>query len=71
MADRTSIEDTAPRQFAPTRQASPATGCCGGPTPQDTSACCVQDAEAKSAGAARCGCGSALAVPAKTAPCCG
>jgi thioredoxin reductase len=33
------------------------TGCCGGPAPADTDACCVADAKAKEAGAAGCGCG--------------
>ena len=34
-----------------------ASGCCGGPAPAGTSACCVRDAEAKSAGDVGCGCG--------------
>ena len=29
-------------------------GCCGGPAPKETNACCVQDAEAKAAGQAEC-----------------
>jgi thioredoxin reductase len=33
------------------------TGCCGGPAPADTDACCVADATAKEAGVAGCGCG--------------
>ena len=32
-------------------------GCCGGPAPAETNACCVDDAKAKAAGAADCGCG--------------
>lgn len=40
-----------------------AAGCCGGPAPADTDACCVQDAEAKAAGEAGCGCGPAPAPP--------
>jgi hypothetical protein len=31
-------------------------GCCGGPAPADTDACCQQDAKAKAAGAKGCGC---------------
>lgn len=31
-------------------------GCCGGPAPVESDACCVADAKAKSAGAAGCGC---------------
>jgi thioredoxin reductase len=42
------------------------TGCCGGPAPVETDACCVDDAKAKSAGASGCGCGQ-QSEPAKTA----
>jgi len=35
-----------------------ATGCCGGPAPAGTDACCVQDAAVKSNGGAGCGCGA-------------
>jgi len=31
-------------------------GCCGGPAPADTDACCVLDAKAKAAGRDGCGC---------------
>jgi hypothetical protein len=31
-------------------------GCCGGPAPANADACCVADAEAKSAGSSGCGC---------------
>lgn len=34
-----------------------AEGCCGGPAPEDTNACCVADADAKAAGDDGCGCG--------------
>jgi arsenite methyltransferase len=34
-----------------------AKGCCGGPAPDDTEACCVADAEAKAVGESGCGCG--------------
>ncbi|GEM_PF-2394801 len=33
-------------------------GCCGGPAPADTEACCVADADAKAAGDDGCGCGT-------------
>lgn len=34
-------------------------GCCGGPAPSDVDACCVADAQAKSAGQSGCGCRTA------------
>jgi hypothetical protein len=52
-------------------------GCCGGPAPDGADACCVKDADAKSAGEARCGCNSTkeLAskqeIPALSSNCCG
>lgn len=54
------------------KHAAPST-CCGGPAPTGTDACCVEDAEAKSAGSAGCGCGSAARVvaAATTTGCCG
>ena len=46
--------------------------CCGGPAPAGTNACCVLDAEAKTAGDVGCGCGSASATRAsKKSTCCG
>ena len=36
-----------------------AAGCCGGPAPAEVEACCVQDADAKTAGESGCGCGPA------------
>jgi NADPH-dependent 2,4-dienoyl-CoA reductase/sulfur reductase-like enzyme len=41
--------------------------CCGGPAPQGTNACCVQDAEAKASGSAGCGCNDARP---KASACC-
>jgi len=35
-----------------------ASGCCGGPAPEETGACCLQDAFAKAEGKSGCGCGS-------------
>jgi hypothetical protein len=44
---------------APLAADAPASaGCCGGPSKDDPSACCVKDAEAKAQGEAGCGCGS-------------
>lgn len=40
-----------------------AAGCCGGPAPAASDACCVRDAEAKAAGKSGCGCGSAKGTP--------
>jgi hypothetical protein len=37
--------------------AKAAAGCCGGPAPAASGACCALDAEAKAAGQAGCGCG--------------
>jgi hypothetical protein len=71
MAEGTNTEFTDPGQFAESRGASPANACCGGPAPQGTNACCVRDAEAKSAGAAGCGCKSTAAPPATKSACCG
>ena len=42
-------------------------GCCGGPAPQGTDACCVQDAQAKASGCADCGCSAARP---KASACC-
>ena len=36
-----------------------AEGCCGGPVPKETDACCVADAEAKAEGEGGCGCDNA------------
>ena len=47
------------------------TGCCGGPAPDGSDACCVRDAEAKAGGAAGCGCGAKSTAPAPAAACCG
>jgi hypothetical protein len=48
------------------------TGCCGGPTPAEADACCVDDAKAKAVGESGCGCGPASKVeaPQRTAACC-
>jgi thioredoxin reductase len=49
--------------------AEDAAGCCGGPAPAGLEACCVKDAEAKSAGEEGCGCSSPKA-PARSTACC-
>lgn len=54
-----------------TEQPASSKACCGGPAPQGTNACCVRDADAKSIGAAGCGCGSTPTVSAKKTGCCG
>src|SRR5690606_38606637 len=46
---------------APTEVTS--TSCCGGPVPAGVDACCVDDAVAKAAGEAGCGCASTTAEP--------
>lgn len=38
--------------------AEAASGCCGGPAPTESSACCALDAEVKATGGAGCGCGA-------------
>lgn len=68
--------------FAPTAAAATNSGCCGGPAPKESNACCAQDATAKAQGQAGCGCGEvatpvaiaapvAVAQPRKTGGCCG
>jgi hypothetical protein len=52
-------------------------GCCGGPAPEASDACCLADHVAKEAGAGGCGCSKPMAVvpapvvPAPKAACCG
>ena len=45
-------------------------GCCGGPAPAGTDACCAQDATVKSTGGTGCGCRSALQQDAPTKKTC-
>ena len=48
-----------------------ASSCCGGPSPADADACCVDDAAAKAKGDAGCGCASTTVAPvAAKASCC-
>ena len=74
MAERTNTRPTSQRPSTDdrlmTEPASTPNACCGGPAPQGTNACCARDLEAKSTGAAGCGCGSAPAQPAKKTACC-
>ncbi len=48
-------------------------GCCGGPSTNDASACCVADAEAKASGRSGCGCSEKPVKEVKQEPaaCCG
>lgn len=49
-----------------------AKGCCGGPAPKETDACCVADAEAKAVGEGGCGCETTPSSENNSAqkPCC-
>jgi thioredoxin reductase len=49
-----------------TNAAEGGSGCCGGPAPVGVAACCADDAIAKEAGAAGCGCGATAAGSAPT-----
>ena len=71
IAQRTNTELTAAGQLTDGRQGPPANACCGGSAPKGMNACCARDAEAKSAGAGGCGCGTTPAVPATKTACCG
>ena len=53
---RLALPETGVCSAAPAVEAAQA-GCCGGPAPAETGACCVRDAEAKAEGASGCGCG--------------
>jgi hypothetical protein len=46
-------------------------GCCGGPAPANTDACCADDATAKASGDPGCGCATAEAKPVAAQSCCG
>jgi thioredoxin reductase len=46
-------------------------GCCGGPAPANTDACCADDATAKASGADGCGCSVTEAKPVAAQSCCG
>lgn len=60
-SEPTAVEPTPP---AP----EPPRGCCGGPAPEETGACCVRDAEVKAKGGSGCGCRSEPEVSRKS--CC-
>ena len=45
-------------------------GCCGGPAPAASDACCADDANAKAAGQAGCGCGTEQRAESAKAACC-
>ena len=76
MTNTTRTQTTSPsasqaRAAATPNQVGPS-GCCGGPAPIGTDACCAQDAEVKSAGAVGCGCGTSAprAAAHNRTPCC-
>jgi hypothetical protein len=56
-----------PRPTAADAPSTPEAGCCGGPAPHGADACCVRDAEVKTAGGAGCGCGTPARTPAAPA----
>lgn len=58
-------------ETTPTTETTEAAGCCGGPAPQDSSACCALDAEVKSTGGTGCGCGPKATAATPTKNCCG
>jgi hypothetical protein len=62
------IEPTEPTPTV-TNTGKPADTCCGGPVPAWSDACCVEDAEVKSAGGAGCGCTPAPRQAPATACC--
>lgn len=45
------------------------TGCCGGPAPKESNACCALDAEVKATGGSGCGCGTTTATATKKGCC--
>jgi RNA polymerase sigma-70 factor, ECF subfamily len=57
-----SKSETSNQQTTP---ADTTSGCCGGPAPTGSAACCVEDATAKAAGETGCGCGPKAASVAK------
>ena len=46
------VDKREPSSAAPRKQ----TGCCGGPAPETSGACCARDAEVKATGGRGCGC---------------
>lgn len=62
---QTGVCSATPRTIAPADA-----GCCGGPVPAEVDACCVADADAKTAGEAGCGCPAPVAPPVKAKACC-
>ncbi|SHM75162.1 hypothetical protein SAMN05216179_1012 [Gracilibacillus kekensis] len=58
------------KELEKTLQTNDAEGCCGGPAPSDTDACCVDDANAKAAGDDGCGCDSTPKESPNTSSCC-
>lgn len=67
MGMKDTIEAKATENDTTTETAS--TGCCGGPAPKASSACCALDAEVKATGGSGCGCGAKAATPTKKGCC--
>ena len=67
--DMTNPNETKTPETPDTTNPGAATGCCGGPAPEESSACCALDAEVKATGGAGCGCGAKPAAPARTGCC--
>jgi RNA polymerase sigma-70 factor (ECF subfamily) len=55
-------EQTQNTEASTPKTSEQSTGCCGGPAPAESGACCVKDAVAKAAGESGCGCNSAPRV---------
>lgn len=75
-SDSTGMKDTVeakPTETTTTTTSSSteiaSTGCCGGPAPKGSSACCALDAESRTAGGSGCGCGGRPAAT-TTKGCC-
>jgi RNA polymerase sigma-70 factor (ECF subfamily) len=65
--DSTGMSNTNEAKNTETNTTTPATsGCCGGPAPKESSACCALDAEVKATGGAGCGCGAKTAAATTT-----
>ncbi|KAB2888788.1 MAG: arsenite methyltransferase [Desulfobulbaceae bacterium] len=64
------FDNNAIREAVRSHYGKTAAGCCGGSAPKETDACCVADAEAKTAGGGGCGCGTTAAVNTVQGTCC-
>lgn len=64
------LENNQIREAVRSHYGKTAAGCCGGPAPEGTDACCVADAEAKAAGGGGCGCGATPSIDTTQGTCC-